>query len=293
MNIDCVFSGGGIKAYAFLGSLKSINDKKYRIQRVAGTSAGAIIAALIAAKYTIKEIENMLDQLDIEKLLDPPLISKYIPMTRWALLYRNKGLYKGNKLEEWLEEKLALKGIETFAHIKENDLKIVVSDISLGKLIVIPDDLDRVYGVAPEQFKVATAVRMSASFPYFFMPKKLYYSKTYSYIVDGGLLSNFPLWVFNENKLKRPILGLNLSDNVENIQPKKINDAVDMFRALFLAMMRAHDARYISKTKQHHIVFIPVKEVKTLEFSLSNTEKEELIDLGKVATENFLKTWPK
>src|SRR5699024_12209948 len=106
MNIDCVFSGGGIKAYAFLGSLKSINDKKYRIQRVAGTSAGAIIAALIAAKYTIKEIENMLDQLDIEKLLDPPLISKYIPMTRWALLYRNKGLYKGDKLEEWLEEKL-------------------------------------------------------------------------------------------------------------------------------------------------------------------------------------------
>src|SRR5699024_12454602 len=80
MNIDCVFYGGGIKAYAFLGSLKSINDKKYRIQRVAGTSAGAIIAALIAAKYTIKEIENMLDQLDIEKLLDPPLISKYIPM---------------------------------------------------------------------------------------------------------------------------------------------------------------------------------------------------------------------
>src|SRR5699024_4530573 len=37
MNSDCVFSGGGIKAYALLGSVKSINDKKYRIQRVAGT----------------------------------------------------------------------------------------------------------------------------------------------------------------------------------------------------------------------------------------------------------------
>src|SRR5699024_4177148 len=101
------------------------------------------------------------------------------------------------------------------------------------------------------------------------------------------------LWVFNEPKLKRPILGLNLSDNVENIQPKKIKDAVDMFRALFLAMMRAHDARYISKTKQHHIVFIPVKDVKTLDFSLSNTDKDKLIDLGKEATDTFLKTWPK
>src|SRR5699024_3025183 len=258
MNIDCVFSGGGIKAYAFLGSLKSINSKKYRIQRVAGTSAGAILAALLAANYSIKEIEDMLNQLEIEKLLDPPLISKYIPITRWALLYQNKGLYKGDKLEEWLEEKLAVKGIVTFEHIKENNLKIIISDISLGKLIVIPDDLNKVYGIKPEHFKVATAVRMSASFPYFFMPKKLHYGKTYSYIVDGGLLSNFPLWVFNEPKLKRPILGLNLSDNVENIQPKKIKDAVDMFRALFLAMMRAHDARYISKTKQHHIVFIPV-----------------------------------
>lgn len=293
MNIDCVFSGGGIKAYAFLGALKSVNDNNYNIQRVAGTSAGAILAALIAANYSIQEIEDMLNKLEIKKILDPPLISKYVPIMRWALLYINKGLNKGDKLEEWLEEKLALKGIVTFADFKKDDLKIVVSDISLGKLIVIPDDLNRVYNIDPAQFKVATAVRMSASYPYFFMPKKLYYHKTYSYIVDGGLLSNFPLWIFNKKKNKRPILGLNLSDNVENIQPKKINDAVDMFRALFLAMMRAHDARYISKTKQHHIVFIPVKEVKSLDMSLSHTEKTQLIELGKDTTNTFLKTWPK
>src|SRR5699024_5100597 len=105
--------------------------------------------------------------------------------------------------EEWLEEKLALKGIETFAHIKENDLKIVVSDISLGKLIVIPDDLNRIYGVAPEQFKVATAVRMSASFPYFFMPKKLYYSKTYSYICNKKIIKFFINRLYKKKKKKK------------------------------------------------------------------------------------------
>src|SRR5699024_12691990 len=106
-------------------------------------------------------------------------------------------------------------------------------------------------------------------------------------------LSIFLLCIFKENKLKQHMLLLNLSDNVENIQPKNIYEAIDMFRSLFLPMMQAHDTRYISKTKQHHFVFIPVKEVKTLEFSLSDTEKDELIDLGKIATENFLKAWPK
>lgn len=294
MHIDCVFSGGGIKAYAFLGALQSVDKTNYHIERVAGTSAGAIFAAFIAAGYTIEEIETMLDDLNIEDLLDPPLFSKYIPFMKWALLYYNKGLYKGDSLERWMEEKLALKGIVTFSQIKQGYLKVIVSDISLGKLIVIPDDLERVYGIAPEQFKVSTAVRMSASFPYFLMPKKINYNNMSSYIVDGGLLSNFPLWVFNENnRFKRPVLGMSLSDNTENVEPIKVNHSIDMFKALFSAMMRAHDSRYISKTKQHHIVFIPVKEVSSLEVSISTDEKKQLINLGKKKTDKFLKRWSK
>jgi len=295
MEIDCVFSGGGVKAYAYLGALQSMNEHRLHIKRVAGTSAGAIFAGLLAAGYNSKEIKTILEDLQLEKLLDPPLLSKYIPITKWLLLYGQKGLYKGDALESWLDNLLAKKGIFTFGDIKNHELKVVISDISLGRLIVIPDDLERVYGLTPETFKVATAIRMSASFPYFFMPKKLYYKdRSYSYIVDGGLLSNFPLWIFRtKDRDVRPVLGITLSDSVENSQPAKVSNGIDMFRALFLAMMRAHDTRYVSKQMEDQVVFIQVKEIKTVDMSITESTKQQLIQLGKEETTAFLKSWPK
>jgi len=296
MDIDCVFSGGGIKGYAFIGALQTIKEHQYEIKRVAGTSAGAILAACIAANYTVEEIEQMLEQVQIENLLDPPFLSKYVPFTKWFLLYRQMGLYKGDKLESWFEDILAKKGVYTFADLEKDALKIVISDISLGKLVVIPDDLQRVYGINPKRFKVATAVRMSANFPYFFMPKKLYFNHTYSYIVDGGILSNFPLWVFRNGEHerdKRPVLGITLSDTVENSGPVKVQQAIDLFRALFLAMMRAHDTRYVSRKMQNDVIFIPVKEINAMDLAIPDDVKRQLIQLGNEKTATFLKTWSK
>ncbi|MEI3606794.1 patatin-like phospholipase family protein [Pseudogracilibacillus sp. SE30717A] len=295
MRIDCVFSGGGVKAFAFLGALQSISEKGLQIERVAGTSAGAIIASFIAAGYKDLEIEQLLKEIDLKKFLDPPLLSKKIPFIKWLLLYFQMGLYKGDLFEEWLDEKLGAKGIRTFGDIPEGYLKVVISDISLGKLIVIPDDLYPVYNIDGKSFNVATAIRMSASFPYFFMPKQLINKeRTRSYIVDGGLLSNFPLWVFREDgKDRRPVLGITLSDSLEDQQPYHIQNALDMLQALFQSMLKAHDSRYISKTMEHNIVFIPVKNIKTTDILISDDEKQSLIQLGKERASNFLKFWPK
>src|SRR5690625_2703306 len=153
MKIDCVFSGGGVKAYAFLGAIESISAHNLKIERVAGTSAGAIIAGLIAANFQIKEIEKLVNEINLKKFLDPPSLSEKIPFAKWLLLYFQMGLYRGEQLENWLHRLFLEKGIETFQDIKEGYLKIVVSDISLGKLIVIPDDLERVYGLDTMQHK--------------------------------------------------------------------------------------------------------------------------------------------
>src|SRR5690625_4926942 len=295
MKVDGVFSGGGVKAFAFIGALQSIFNKGLEIERVAGTSAGAIIASMIAANYQVNEIENLLKQINLKRFLDPPLLSKKIPFSKWLLLYFQMGLYKGDQFENWLYQMLAKKGIETFADLKSGYLKVIISDISLGRLIVVPDDLKRVYGIDGNSFKVATAIRMSASFPYFFMPKKMFHTQMNpSYIVDGGLLSNFPLWVFRENNRKdlRPVLGISLSDSIENSQPYVIKNELDMLQALFQAMIRAHDTRYISKSMQDNIVFIPVKQIKTMDLSITDEEKQLLIQLGKEKTKHFLQSWP-
>lgn len=85
----------------------------------------------------------------------------------WLKVYWKLGLYKGDALEKWVKELLKAKGIETFADIPEGSLKIVASDITRGRLVVLPDDLQE-YGLLKEKFPIARAVRMSCSIPYFF-----------------------------------------------------------------------------------------------------------------------------
>ncbi|MFS0672789.1 patatin-like phospholipase family protein [Ornithinibacillus sp. 179-J 7C1 HS] len=294
MKIDGVFSGGGVKAYAFIGALESIAEKNLEFERVAGTSAGSILASFIAAGYNGDEIKRLLDELNLEEFLDPPSLTKIIPGSKWFFLYYQMGLYKGDKFERWIYYQLAKKRIYTFGDLKEGYLKVIVSDLTLGKLVVIPDDLERIYGISPNDFPIARAVRMSAGFPYFFMPKKLTgISKEKSLIVDGGLLSNFPLWVFESdtNKRTRPILGLKLSDSPQHTSPKKIKNALDMLHALFSTMKQAHDARYIAKSQKESIIFIPVKDVHTTDFKIDNNVKEKLINNGRDVANNFLRYW--
>lgn len=295
MKIDAVFSGGGVKSYAFAGVLKSLEENNLEIERVAGTSAGAIVASFIAANYKTDEVIRLIEKLDLSQFLDPPLLTKYIPYTKWLFLYFQLGIYKGNKLEEWIYQQLAQKDIYTFGDVKDGYLKVVVSDLTLGKLVVIPDDLERIYGVNPDSFSVATAVRMSAGFPYFFMPKKLIGKKNKkSIIVDGGLLSNFPLWLFDRenNKVKRPVLGIKFTGTVEEENSRDIRNAIDMFTALFGTMKQAHDARYISKHDKHNIIFIPVEGVDTVDFHIDEEVKEYLFHAGKTHADEFLKSWP-
>lgn len=293
MKIDAVFSGGGVKAFAFLGVLEQLGDKNLSIERVGGTSAGAILAALLAANYHVDEMKQMLFSLNLNSFLDPPfLASKYSPL-KFLSLYIHKGLYKGEIFESWLARMLKKKGIVTFSDIKEGYLKVVASDLTKGRLVVLPDDLERLYNINPQHFRVATAVRMSAGFPYFFIPKQLKNTEhKISYIVDGGLLSNFPLWLFkNETKRKRPVLGVTLSETVEQQQPEIINNGLDMLQAMFKTMLKAHDTRYISTNQSKQIIFIPVKSIPTVDFHIDDATKEKLLQLGAQHTDTFLQSW--
>lgn len=293
MHIDCVFSGGGVKAYAFLGAYDVLEKQGYNIKRVAGTSAGAIFASLIAAEYTAKELHELMQDLHLKKLLDPPRFSR-LPLIKWMMFYFQKGLYKGDRLEQWIQQALANKNIHTFADLQPDQLKVVISDISLGKLVVLPDDLKRVYNLQPDQFSVATAVRMSASFPYFFMPQKMKNRKKQdSYMVDGGLLSNFPLWIFRKSDSDlRPVLGITLSEDLAHTDAFPIQNAFDMLHALFMTMQRAHDTRYIAKSKEKNIIFIPVKKIAATDLTISEEKRDALMELGTIHSKDFLKSWP-
>jgi NTE family protein len=292
LDIDIVFSGGGMKGLAFLGAYEAIEAKGLRWKRLAGTSAGSLIAALIAAGYTSKEMIELLDGLELQCFLDERKYLLPFSVWKWVRIYWRMGLYKGEALQQWLEEILAARGIKTFADLPKESLYIVASDVTNGRMLILPDDLPQ-YGMDPASFPVAKAVRMSISIPFFFEPVKLQTKEGKCVIVDGGVLSNFPLFLFDEEKKvkKRPVLGIQLSAKLVERPKRKINNAIDLYEALFVAMKEAHDARYISRRHEKNIVFLPVKNVLSTEFSITPEARDSLIRYGRERTEQFLKNW--
>ncbi|WHY70012.1 patatin-like phospholipase family protein [Neobacillus sp. SuZ13] len=292
MYIDGVFSGGGIKGFALIGACDEIEEKGMRFARLAGTSAGSIVAAFIAAGYTSKEIFQLVDELDLSKLLDARKTIIPFPFAKWLLVYWRLGLYKGNQLEKWLCEKLEAKGLKTFADLPPQALRVIASDLSNGQMIVLPDDLQK-YGIAPGSFSIAKAIRISCSIPYFFEPVKMRSMDGMNVLVDGGVLSNFPMWLFDQENVQkvRPVLGIKLNASEYEHEKHKIKNAVQLFAALFETMKDAHDSRYISKKHVKNIIFIPTEGVLSTEFSLTEEKKRELFNLGKEKAKQFLKTW--
>lgn len=294
MEIDGVFSGGGIKGLALIGAYEAIESKGFTFKRLAGTSAGSIIAGLVAAGYSSQELKDLLDHLDFKKLLDSRNSWLPIPkqIAKWILLYWRLGLYKGKVLENLLTELLEAKGVYTFADLPKDSLKVIASDLSNGRLLVLPDDLVQ-YGVPIDSFPVARAIRMSCSIPYFFEPVKLRSLEGISVLVDGGVLSNFPMWIFvNKDTQKvRPVLGLTLSSKIMDQPKHNIKNGVQLFEALFETMKEAHDARYISRKHEKDIVFISAENFMSTDFQLTKEKKDALIDLGRSKTLKFLKTW--
>ncbi|MDR4435681.1 patatin-like phospholipase family protein [Bacillus tequilensis] len=289
MYIDGVFSGGGVKGIALAGAYEALEEKGFRFKRIAGTSAGAIIAAFIASGYTSKEIRALIEEVEGEKLLDQRYSCLPLKMLQWVSIYWRLGLYKGDTMEKWIADLLRAKGIRVFGDLPKGSLRLIASDLTNGTMIVLPDDLVR-YGLNPDMFPVARAVRMSCSIPYFFEPIKLKTATGTATVVDGGVLSNFPIWLFSKER-KRPVIGVTLAPRERERPKKNIRNAFELFGALFETMKDAHDARHIASRYEQNIIFLPVDDVMATEFHLTQQKKLALIELGKRRTELFLKQW--
>ena len=301
MKADGVFEGGGVKGIGFAGALAVAEQQDVEWQNLAGTSAGAIIAALAAAGYKAAELHDILSKLDYRRFKDGSPVDR-IPLAGPVIsLITEKGIYEGDYFHDWLRDLLAAKGITTFGDLlipgETEDryrfkLNVIASDITLGRLLVLPGDF-RDYGGRPEDLNVADAVRMSMSIPFFYEPATLKNLTTgrKSYIVDGGILSNYPVWLFDtEDAPTWPTIGFKLVEPDAG-EPADIKGPVSMLTALFSAMMEAHDARYIADHDFVRTVAIPTLGVRTTEFDITKEKSEALYESGRKAAQKFFSTW--
>jgi NTE family protein len=290
LKADAVFEGGGARGIAFVGAIQAMEEEKVEWQRIAGTSAGAVIAALLASGYKSYEIRKHLKELDFSKLRGRTIMNR-IPIFGSLLeLMFNLGIYKNDYLEAWMDSLLSKKGIKTFADLPDGKLKIIASDVSNGQMLILPDDLDR-YRETPADLKVSTAVMMSASLPFFYRPV-IWKSKdrNKSYILDGGLLSNFPIWIFDTDNPRFPTLGFRFvkdNVNVDAVIPTPLH----LFKNIFKTMLQAHDLRHLNEETNERTIKIPSGNINTTDFELNEAEIDFLYKSGYTSTKNFLSKW--
>ncbi len=302
LKADAVFEGGGVKGIGLAGAVAVAEEKGYHWENVAGTSAGAIVAALVAAGYTAAELRKIMNELNYNNFKDAGVIDRIPVVGPLASVTFEKGIYEGNFLENWMRELLLKKGVRTFGDLimeeyKDDDryrfkLRVIASDINQGRMLALPQDI-AFYGVRPEKLDVARAVRMSMSIPFFFEPVKLETKKgETSYIVDGGLLSNFPVWLFDTagGIPSWPTFGFKLVEPGEG-SPREIRGPITLLAALFSTMMEAHDKQYIKDEVFVRTVPIPTLGIKTTEFDISRERSEALYQSGREAAEKFFAKW--
>lgn len=292
MKADAIFEGGGVRGLGHVGAIRVVEEQGYEWNNLAGTSAGSIVAALLASGYVGNELFDIMNDLDYKRFLGDNWLDNIPVIGKGLELGLEFGIHDNNYLEEWMENQLGKKNIRTFADLPDDKLKIIASDISNGRMIIFPDDL-KYYGIMKEKMSVAKAVRMSCTIPFFFKPIKWETDKNPCYVVDGGILSNYPVDIFDrkDGPPRWPTFGFRLSQKHIKSKPAEIDGPITFGKAIVRTMYQAHDIRYVDKHSEVRTIFIPTGSIASTQFSLSERDQKFLYTSGCQAAEKFLKTW--
>lgn len=303
MKADGVFAGGGVKGLAFAGALRASAEAGYdEWSKLAGTSAGAITAMALAVGYSATELTEVLESFDFASIADyGPLRELEIP----ANLALHKGVTKGVALHRWLEQLLAEapKPATRFGELEPEKLRVVGVDLAHSRMVVFPEDValyvdDDGKPLVPDEFPIADAVRISAGFPYFFPPMSLRDAATgkQGVLVDGGVASAFPIFLFDSPDPQHPTWGYRLFSGDPPEKPAYTSVGgplwpVDMLKAIVDTSMGALDKFELIAFKPRTIS-IPTGDVPTLDFSLDKAQKKELYDFGYNTAKAFFEAQP-
>jgi NTE family protein len=314
LDADLVLEGGGVKGIGLVGAYGTLESAGYRVRRVAGTSAGAIVGALIAAGMPADQVAKTMGGIDYRRFQDKGFIDHFgIPGRALSVVFE-KGIYEGRYLREWLDGLLAELGVATFGDLRITDdpdsslpaerayrLVVLTSDVSRGRLVRLPWDYRR-YGLDPDRQRIADAVRASMSLPIFYEPIIFEGTDpageaTKSFLVDGGMLSNFPIDIFDRTDGRAPrwpTFGLKLSARPASPVEERfeVSGTLGLLKAMVGTMSNFHDQMHIDDPAVvARTMFIDTLDVKATDFDLGREAQDALHSNGQRAARKFLAAW--
>ncbi len=263
-----IMKGGGIKGLAYVGALEELS-KHYDFTWYAGTSAGAISAILLASGYTHEELKTILQEKDFRDFKDAGFIKKFYN------LFTKSGLYEANTFTIWLDQLLAKK-LKSPVRIELKDLpnRATVYASRRGKEALVFDSEDP----TRSEESAAFTARCSMAIPFIFTPQ----SSEGLRVFDGGAQNNYPVNQLLQDNPNTDFIGLYLgTEHFEGHEKKSV------FSELLSIWTESSDVAALQEHADKTVIIDP-RPISTLKFSLTQEEKQFLLECGRIGALNFL-----
>ena len=303
---DLVLEGGGVKGIGLVGAISVLEAAGYRFERVAGTSAGAIVGAMVAAGMDSATMFRTMNELDYRKFRDATWLTRIPFVGPFLSLLVHEGVYAGDYVEQFVAEQLQRHGVEHWADLEHHDpgsslppdhrhkLVVHVSDVTSGVLLRLPWVYGSQFDIDPAAQSVAAAVRASAASPFFFRPVKLKQtSGQTSWLLDGGMLSNFPIDVFDRTDGAPPrweTIGIKLSaEKSPGTGGRKVTGLISLATAMVGTLTSWYDRMHINDPEVvKRTIFVDTTGVRSTDFGITESQQAQLYENGRVAATAWL-----
>jgi len=274
-----IYKGGGVRIAGAYGAHRKAVELGLldNLQATAGTSAGGLMAALVAGRYSMDEIGQIVTRINFPSFKDG-----WDPFEEFTKL----GLYSGRTLQRFVESLIAPKAgkpFATFADIRDAgwlDLHVVATALNLRDYIVFSAD------TTPTVI-VSEAIRASMSIPLFYGAYRLSQGSTYTYL-DGGVVNNYPLTLFDGPAPNPQVLGFFLH-NPNPAPPFNVElNAESIALNTFESMLDAQDAHVLrTPSLLNRSVVIDTQGISSTDFNITADQVTALIASGETAMANF------
>jgi NTE family protein len=240
VNATAVFEGGGVKGIALAGAAAAAMSTGYRFTSTIGTSAGALVAALVSVGYTGDELESIVQVMPWLSLADRRTLARIPAIGPHLAMMRAGGVVSGRALESEVTRLLAKKGVRHFGDLDPGALRVVATDLSHGRGLVLPDDLHEL-GIDQGRFPVARAIRASSAVPFIFEPVRLRNQRTGESVVlaDGALAARYPVQLADPAEV---VIGFRLASSPDSHAHHVIAGPFSLAASVIAAGMTARES---------------------------------------------------
>lgn len=277
MSLGLALSGGGVKGAAHIGALKALEEEKVKIDYIAGTSSGSIVATLYAVGYKPEEIYEIFKKYCKKiKYVDWRNIFKLFFGLITTATITIDGLNSGKSIKKLINKVCNEKKIYNISDI---NMPLAVPSVNMitGEVICFTSLSLRTFSnntVFVNDANIGNVVQSSCSFPAVFSPCDYKNKK----LVDGGIRENVPwreLKVLGADK----VISVVFESEVDNSCCRNLVDVA--FRSFELmekelSKYELNGADYLIKIKSEKVSLLDMSKI------------DEFYDLGYKKTKKFL-----